>query len=239
MLIKRDLNKLDMKSSLLLRKHLFTAFHLEAIFVSIWLMGSGNLWKINLAQADPQKFATIIAVQSIYFIRYTYANYILRKGTYMMSALQKIPWIEPIFALIMFNIIHIGGAIGSVYFSGESMLQLTFGFATYCIGTAIVVISENQRKKWKQKSENQGKLYTEGLFRYSMHINYFGEWLVISSYAFLVFSGQWWFLIVVIVDFFDLYAENIPRLDKYLQQKYGEAFEQYRANTKKFIPFII
>ena len=45
----------------------------------------------------------------------------------------------------------------------------------FLIGSCLNTCSEWQRMIWKKNKANRGKLYTKGLFRYSMHINYFGD----------------------------------------------------------------
>jgi steroid 5-alpha reductase family enzyme len=224
----------------LIQKHLFTLIHLEALIVSTWIMFFDGLSSIiPIRSTSKISYILPFLIQIIYFGRYVYANYILRKNTTMLNAMRNNPWAEPIFAVVMFNIIHIGGALATVKFNQSFQLGTFFGFLINLCGTFIVLKSEIQRFRWKQNPEHQGLLFTEGLFQYSMHINYFGEWLVICSYAFVIFSGTWWFMLVVIIDFLDLYFENIPNLDAYLAQKYGEAFQEYKKSTKKFIPFIL
>ena len=44
------------------------------------------------------------------------------------------------------------------------------GFVMYAVGSYLNTASEYSRHLWKQQPETQGKLYTCGLFRYSMHI---------------------------------------------------------------------
>jgi protein-S-isoprenylcysteine O-methyltransferase Ste14 len=89
---------------------------------------------------------------------------------------------------------------------------------------------------WKNRLENKGRLYTGGLFSFSMHISYFGDILWVTGYALV--SGSWWSVAIVIflLSFFVLF--NIPKLDTYLAEKYGEDFAAYARKTKKLIPFV-
>jgi protein-S-isoprenylcysteine O-methyltransferase Ste14 len=84
--------------------------------------------------------------------------------------------------------------------------------------------------------ENRGKLYTGGLFKYSMHINYFGDILLFSGLAFITqsFSRMIVPLAMSIVFIFFI----IPRHDKYLGEKYGDDFLEYSSTTKKLFPWI-
>ncbi len=91
--------------------------------------------------------------------------------------------------------------------------------------------------KYKDLSdENKGHLYTKGFFRYSMHINYFGDLLWVTGYAFVTHN---WYAVIIPVFIFCFFAfYNIPKLDEYLHSKYGEEFSAYEKRTKKFIPYI-
>lgn len=86
------------------------------------------------------------------------------------------------------------------------------------------------RHLWKQKPEHKGKLYTGGYFRYSVHINYFGDVLWVLAMALTAWNA--WALLVPLwlVCFFAFY--NIPMLDKYLAEKYDNDFEHYRKKQK-------
>jgi len=60
--------------------------------------------------------------------------------------------------------------------------------------------------------------------------------LWVIGYAIVTRNVYAWFIPAGLFLFFTFY--NIPKLDQYLSDKYGTAFEQYRERTKKFIPFI-
>jgi steroid 5-alpha reductase family enzyme len=77
--------------------------------------------------------------------------------------------------------------------------------------------SELQRRKWKQQPENAGHLFTGGLFRYAMQINYFGDELLFTGYALI--RGSMWALLVPVV---------MP----------GVEFEDYAQQTRRFAPFV-
>ncbi|MEO8413133.1 MAG: DUF1295 domain-containing protein [Ginsengibacter sp.] len=96
--------------------------------------------------------------------------------------------------------------------------------------------SELLRSAWKKNPSNKGKLYTGGLFKYPMHINYFGDLLWVSGYALVTGNGYSIFIVIFLFCFFAFY--NIPMLDKHLASKYGVAFEGYKRRTKKLVPFV-
>ena len=106
----------------------------------------------------------------------------------------------------------------------------------YVVGSYLNTASEWQRKRWKTRPENKGRLYTEGLFALSMHVNYFGDTVLFTGFALLTTSP--WALLVPAVMTVGFVFLHIPMLDRYLATRYGEAFEAWARRTKKFVPFV-
>lgn len=146
------------------------------------------------------------------------------------------PWEETFSIPVAFAIYYIGFAL----FGYKAQAELSFfdfiAVGIYLLGSYLNTGSELARFWWKKRPENKGKLYTTGLFNYSMHINYFGDLLWVIAYAMITRN---WYSITIVIFLFSFFAfYNIPVLDKYLAAKYGDQFEEYRRKTKKFIPFI-
>ncbi|WP_430788514.1 methyltransferase family protein [Virgibacillus flavescens] len=141
-----------------------------------------------------------------------------------------------------------GGVIGAfaVYYLGFSFLGGTtdidldgidwIAVALFLTGSLINTGSEVLRHQWKKDSQNKKKLYTGCLFRYAIHINYFGDFVWVSGFALLT-RNLWAGLIPVFLGIMFIFL-NIPQHDQYLREKYGTAFEAYEKKTKKFFPFI-
>ena len=106
----------------------------------------------------------------------------------------------------------------------------------YTIGSWLNTYSEYTRYVWKKLEANKRKLYIGGLFRYSMHINYFGDVVLFTGFALL--STHLSLLIIPLVMALNFIFFIIPRLDKYLEHKYGQEFKEYASRTKKIIPRI-
>ena len=149
---------------------------------------------------------------------------------------RKIPLEEMISVPLAFSLYYIGFSF-LVY---ETQLPLDsvdgLGILLFIVGSALNTGSELQRNQWKKDPAHKGKLYTQGLFRYSIHINYFGDLLWVSSYA--IITRNWYAIAIPLFLFCFFVFFNIPQLDNYLQKKYGQAFENYWKKTKKFIPFV-
>ena len=63
------------------------------------------------------------------------------------------------------------------------------GAGLFLLGSWMNTYSEYARMRWKQRSENRGRLYTEGLFRLSRHPNYLGDLILFSGLCMI--SGAW------------------------------------------------
>ena len=69
-----------------------------------------------------------------------------------------------------------------------------------------------------------------------MHINYFGDSVMILGWALL--TAVWWTLALPVLITATFIFVHIPGLDAYLADRYGKPFEEYAAKTKKLIPFV-
>jgi steroid 5-alpha reductase family enzyme len=110
------------------------------------------------------------------------------------------------------------------------------GVLLYVIGSYVGTASEYSRHLWKARPENQGHLYTEGLFRYCRHINYFGDLLLFAGLGIL--TRQLWTGMVPLAMGLNFVLVIIPAHDAYLAMRYGGEFEEYARRAKKLVPFL-
>lgn len=149
---------------------------------------------------------------------------------------RKMDWSEMLIvsglmAFVLFSFAKVGGS------SNEPVGAFDcFSGLLYLFGSWLNTYSEYTRYIWKKRDRNKGHLYTEGLFKYSMHINYFGDIVLFIGFALITFRFSMLFIPLFMALNFIFFI--IPRLDKYLATKYGEEFEKYAGRTKKFIPGI-
>lgn len=162
----------------------------------------------------------------------------LRMGFMMLFLLKrKIPWEEAFTVPLAFALYYIGFAVLVLPNADQPLDFIDCGaIVVFVAGSFINTFSELQRHFWKKRPENKGKLYTEGLFRHSMHINFFGDLLWVVAYAIVTRNALSIAIPVLLFCLFAFY--NIPQLDAYLQKKYGDQFDAYRKSTRKFIPFV-
>jgi protein-S-isoprenylcysteine O-methyltransferase Ste14 len=86
------------------------------------------------------------------------------------------------------------------------------------------------------KEDNKGRLYTKRLFRYAMHINYFGDIVLFTGFAMI--THRFSMLVIPAIMTLNFVFNIIPSLDRYLEKKWGAEFRDYAQKTKKLIPRI-
>ena len=130
--------------------------------------------------------------------------------------------------------------IGFVLLGGWNTSQFDFldyiGIFLFLGGSYINTHSEIQRMKFKKGPHNNGKLYTVGLFKYSRHINYFGDICWVTGWA--IISHNIWASLIPILLTFGFIFFFIPELSKYLEKNYAEEYGDWQKRSKKLIPFI-
>jgi steroid 5-alpha reductase family enzyme len=111
------------------------------------------------------------------------------------------------------------------------------GVGLFLLGSFLNTFGELQRHLFKRRPENKGKLYDQGLFSLSIHINYFGDLLWVTGYALVTHNPYAFAVPVFLFCFFQFF--NIPKLDAHLREHYGERFVAYERKTKRFVPFLL
>lgn len=183
-----------------------------------WPQGSATLPRRTL----------IMAFSLIVFCRMGFtAWYLLRR---------KMPWEEALTVPLAFALYYVGFAVLVLPTSSPLGWWDGLGVLVFCAGSFLNTYSELQRHWFKSNPSNKGRLYTQGLFSWSMHINFFGDVLWVLGYA-IVTRNPWSGLIVLfLIGFFALF--NIPKLDGYLASKYGDQFREYANTTSRLVPFV-
>jgi protein-S-isoprenylcysteine O-methyltransferase Ste14 len=199
-----------------------------------WLLLGGGLATLNgwfgwtLTTGDGVRRGLLSGCAAVVWARMLFTQLYLLK--------RAIGWEEAMFIPLAFI----------VYYFGFSLLGGTqtrpvdwvdgVAVALFLGGSFINTYAEILRDIWRKKPGNRGRLYTGGLFRYSRHVNYFGDVVWVSGYALLT-RNPWSILIPLLLFlFFRFY--NAPQLDQHLREKYPEAFAEYEQRTKMLIPFV-
>ena len=187
-----------------------------------------NLMNFEKVAGNTYRQMAMLICSLIYFIRFTIALFVFIQ--------RKISWFEGgLVTVLFFLMFHAFGISAGRYPEPIGLLDIV-GITIFLIGSYINFMADYQRFSWKKSPENKGRLYTLGLFKYSMHINYFGDGLAYFGLALM--TCNFVCLSVATGMFVYFVAFEIPRLDAHLRRKYEPEFTEYSKTTKKFVPFI-
>ena len=187
-----------------------------------------NHWHIHNSTETLGRRIIIFVFNVIIFIRLAYMMIFLLK--------RKIPWEESISVPLAFAIYYIGYSLLVLPASRAIDALDCFAIALFITGCVLNTGGEILRSEWKKSPANKGRIYTKGFFKYSRHINYFGDILWVTAYA--IITRNWYAASIPIFIFCFFAFYNAPKLDKYLQNKYGKDYNDYAERTKMLIPFI-
>lgn len=204
------------------------------LWLSYWILfQDGGIWLENALRIhNSTEFTTrrvvIFVFSVITFFRFAFMMIVLLK--------RAIPWEESFSVPFAFALYFVGFSFFVLPTSKPIDFIDIFGIILFVVGSVLNTGGEILRNKWKKNPDNKGKIYTEGFFKYSRHINYFGDMLWVTAYAILTRN---WYAVSIPIFLFCLFAfYNAPKLDKYLKEKYGKGYDDYAKKTKMLIPFI-
>lgn len=112
------------------------------------------------------------------------------------------------------------------------------GAALVLAGVAIEMISEEQRKAFKQDPKNKGRAFTKGLNGVVQHPNYLGYTLwrtgLMLATGSHVAAG-----VACLFNLGTFLGSSIPELQAHNLRKYGDEYRQYTLRVPKLIPFVL
>ena len=119
------------------------------------------------------------------------------------------------------------------------------GIFAWIIGFSIEVISDEQKRRFRNKAKNKNKFIGSGLWKISRHPNYFGEilqWIAIAIISLPVING-WQYLTLASPLFVIILltkVSGINLLEKNSDEKWGsnQKYLDYKKNTPVLIPFM-
>ena len=206
-------------------KLIFATLHGSIVGLCLWLA-------FALEWADPARAKLLAACAVLYFLRHLITLFVLLKRKVELSEALGL---SAFMALFEIGFLLLGAGIlreTAVPISGMDMLAL----GLIAFGSYLNTGSELQRMIWKKRPESKGRCYTGGLFKHSMHINYFGDMVLFVGWALLTIS--WLAFVIPLFMTVGFVFFHIPGLDAYLSQRYGTEFDAYAAKTAKLIPFL-
>jgi protein-S-isoprenylcysteine O-methyltransferase Ste14 len=199
--------------------------------LSYWVLFAGGLRGVRASGEAPSELRnlTLFAFNLVVFARFLLTLFVFLR--------RRIPWEETLSVPMAFGLYLVGFPLMARPASAPFGALEIVGIVLFIAGSFLNTCSEYQRHRWKARAENRGKLYTRGLFASSMHINYFGDLLWVTGYACVTHNAYAFLVPAFLFAFF--YFWNVPKLDAYLKQRYGDDFSAYERRTKRFVPFIL
>lgn len=125
----------------------------------------------------------------------------------------------------------------SVTRSAEFMWLDYIALALWTIGFLFESIADYQLLKFRKNPENKGRVLNTGLWRYTRHPNYFGEFCIWwAFYLFAFTAGGWWTIYSpLIMTFLLLRISGVVMMERNMTTRRPE-YQQYIDNTSTFIP---
>ena len=127
------------------------------------------------------------------------------------------------------------GLIGQV----TSELRCLLGVAIWLIGLFFESIGDWQMYQFKKNPANKGTVMNRGLWRFTRHPNYFGDFMVWwGIYLYAAQPDSWWWTILgpALMSFLLLRVSGVSLLESSLKNRI-QGYEQYIRNTNSFFPW--
>ena len=100
-------------------------------------------------------------------------------------------------------------------------------------------VGDLQLARFKADKTNQGKVMDKGLWRYSRHPNYFGEFCIWwAFFLFAVASGYWWSIVSpLLMSILLLKVSGVSLLESTITERRPE-YTNYSRTTSAFFPWL-
>ncbi len=123
--------------------------------------------------------------------------------------------------------------------TSNSSLGLIDGIALalWLAGFTFEAVGDYQLARFKSRNDNRGRVLDTGLWRYTRHPNYFGEFCMWwSFYLFAVASGGWWSIASpLLISFLLLKVSGVAMLESTIADRRPE-YAEYIRHTNAFFP---
>lgn len=121
---------------------------------------------------------------------------------------------------------------------GDLSIFDTLGFYVWLAGFLFEMVADFQLLKFKSHPVNKGKIFTGGLFKYTRHPNYFGEFLIwwgIFLIALPVQYGLFSIISPILMTILLTRVSGVPLLEK--KYKSHSHYQSYVKRTSAFFPW--
>lgn len=139
---------------------------------------------------------------------------------------------------IIMNVVALPLLVGQLDDSPLNWLSAV-GCAVWSIGFVFETVGDWQLARFKADPRNQGQVLDRGLWRYTRHPNYFGDFMVWwGIYLASLGAGFAWWTIIgpMLMSFLLLRVSGVTLLESALRQRKG-GYADYAARTSSFFPW--
>jgi steroid 5-alpha reductase family enzyme len=111
------------------------------------------------------------------------------------------------------------------------------GVLCWGIGLLFETVGDIQLARFKARPDSKGKVMDRGLWRYTRHPNYFGDFSVWwGHYLVAAAGGAWWTIFSpLVMSFLLLRVSGVALLEKTISERRPE-YEEYARRTNAFFP---
>jgi len=113
------------------------------------------------------------------------------------------------------------------------------GLVLFSLGWLTASVADRQLHRFRERHRGTAAVCDAGLWRYSRHPNYFGEWLQwcgIAALAWPAPAGAWAVVAPTIMYVLLVRVTGIPPAERQSLASRGDAYREYQARTNAFFP---
>ncbi|QEG24956.1 DUF1295 domain-containing protein [Mariniblastus fucicola] len=112
------------------------------------------------------------------------------------------------------------------------------GFAVWCVGFFFESVGDFQMARFKARPDTEGEVMDRGLWRYTRHPNYFGDFCIWWGLFLLAATAQSWWTIgsPLLMSFLLLKVSGVSMLESDIEDRRPK-YAQYKRETNAFFPW--
>ncbi len=125
-----------------------------------------------------------------------------------------------------------------IYSGGESIgLLAGMAILVWGVGFFFEAVGDYQMARFKSRPESRGAVLNHGVWRYTRHPNYFGDFCIWwGHYLAAAAAGAWWTVFSpLLMSFLLLKVSGVTLLEKDISDRRPE-YEKYKRATNAFFP---
>jgi steroid 5-alpha reductase family enzyme len=161
------------------------------------------------------------------------------KGNFAFAALTKV-WLMQAVLLFMVSSPAQVGILGAA--AAAPLTWLTWlGVAIYLVGIFFEWVGDWQLARFKADPANEGKVLDSGLWRYTRHPNYFGDFAAWWGIWLVCASVSWTYAAATVIgplflSFTLTKWSGVTLLEKGMDRSKGDKYADYKRRTSAFFP---